>query len=217
MFANRLPLSLVASAVIFATPATLVADPPLALSLAADTVTVEKLTPGATLVYFSVARDSEGYIPRTERWERILADDDSDGIVTFELHRPAPVKYVGVAIELESGRFDTVTPEGSPAHAVAFPSQSLTGPGNRLTQIESGDRYAELLLLRPGVGVWAGTVGDGGATDSGTGGDGLILMDIANMYPVGDSGPPPEEFERDDILVKVAPLTAEYYAIRIVR
>ena len=37
------------------------------------------------------------------------------------------------------------------------------------------------------------------------------------MLPVGTSGAPPEEYEKDDLLVRVAPRMMEYYVVRIVR
>lgn len=40
---------------------------------------------------------------------------------------------------------------------------------------------------------------------------------IQSMLPIGDSGPPPTEYLKDDLLVRVAPRQMEYYAARVVR
>jgi len=101
---------------------------------------------------------------------------------------------------------------------VAFPAHSLeNGPGNRLDRLEEEQDYVELLLVRPGVGAWVLSTGDGTATDEGPSGDGLVLSAVTSMEPVGRSGAPPEEYEKDDLLVRVAPRLMEYYAVRIVR
>jgi len=194
------------------------AAPPLEMAFDGDAVVVSDLEPGAELVYFSVRRFAAAYVPRTERRAELLLDEDADGEVRIALDEAVPPKFLAVAVELASGRFAVLTPEGSPAREVAFPAHSLeNGPGDRLERLEDEQDYVELLLVRPGVGAWALTTGDGTPTDESPSSDGLVLTAVTSMEPIGRSGAPPEEYEKDDLLVRVAPRLMEYYAVRIVR
>jgi len=194
------------------------AAPPLGITSDGDAMVVTGLEPGAEIVYFSVSRFSAAYVPRTERRSERLADEDADGEVRIALDRPVPPKFLAVAVELLSGRFGVWTPDGSPGREVAFPENSLRpGPDQRLDRLEDGNDYVELLLVRPDRGAWALTTGDGTPSDESPSGDGLVLAALASMVPVGDSGEPPEEYEKDDLLLRVAPAEMEYYLARIVR
>jgi len=195
-----------------------IAAPPLGISLAGDAMVVSGFEPGAEIVYFIVSRFSAAYVPRTERRSERLIDEDADGEVRITLGRPVPPKFFAVAVELPTGRFAVWTPDDSPGREVAFPENSLQpGPGDRLDRLEDGNDYIELLLVRPGRGAWALTTGDGTPTDESPSSDGLVLAALASMAPVGESGEAPEEYERDDLLLRVAPAGMEYYLARIVR
>jgi len=192
--------------------------PSLGITLDGDAVVVSGLEPGAEVVYFSVSRFSAAYVPRTERHAERLADEDADGEVRIALERPVPPKFLVLAVELPTGRFGLWTPDDSPGREVAFPENSLRpGPGDRLDRLEDGNAYIELLLVRPGLGAWALTTGDGTPTDESPSSDGLVHAALASMVPVGESGEPPEEYGKDDLLLRVAPAEMEYYLARIVR
>jgi len=192
------------------------ADPPMEIEIDGEAVVISNVEPGAKVLYFSVLREALGYVPHTERRDLIVVDDDGDGTIRIELGFVPPLKYVGIAIEMaSSGRFAAVTPAGSSARQVAFPAQSLRGQGNRLDELDSDGDYVEIALVRPGVGAWSAGASDGGSIDLGDANDGRVLTALADMQPIGDSPPPPDEFEKDDVLIKVSPRQAEYYAVRL--
>ena len=198
-------------------PATLTADPPLQATLDGTTLQVSNVEAGGRVVLAYVKRWRPEYYPRTARHDEILVAD-GDGTAAVELDELPPPKFIAFAVELDSGRFDVVTPEGSPAHAVSMPVNSLqTGPGSHLDRLHLDGPQIELLLVRPGVGAWRLTQFDGGLDDLSPSSDGQILTELASMEPIDESGPPPVEYERDDILIQVAPRSMEYFVARIVR
>lgn len=207
---------LIASPILVSAPTA--AMPPLEMAFDGPTVEIHNLTPGPEVVYWSVTRDSAGFAPRTvTRAERAL-DSDADGIVRIDRETPPPRKFLAVAVELASGRFAVLTPKDGPAREIAFPAQSLqSSRGQRLERLENDRDYVELLLVRPGVGAWGLTTGDGAVSDEGPSSDGSVVSSPLSMVPIGESGPPPEEFLKDDLLVRIAPRQMEYYALRIVR
>jgi len=195
------------------------AERPLEMAFDGDSVVVSGLAPGAEIVYFSIHRFNDDYVPRTLRRDELLTDDDGDGEVRVALDRSPTGKFLAVAAELSSGRFAVLTPEGR-AHEIAFPAHSLSnGNGNRLDRLENGRQYVELLLVRPGEQpmVWGLTTGDGHATDETPPNDGVVITSLASMWPLDGVTPPPEEYAKDDLLVRVAPRELEYYAVRIVK
>lgn len=208
----------------------LAAPPPLALAFDDGAVVVSGLDtdsdlgtgsgldPAGEIVYFSIRRSAPAYVPRTTRRTERFVDDDGDGEIRVELEGAVPPKFLAVAVELATGRFAVLTPEGSPARQVAFPAASLVaGPGNRLDRLEDDRDYVEILLVRPGAGVWHLMSGDGTPSDESPASDGVVRTSIESMLPIGDSGRPPSEYAQDDLLIRVAPREMEYYATRIVR
>jgi hypothetical protein len=194
------------------------ADPGLGLTLENGAVVVSQLEPGAEVVYFDVCRFSDAYIPRSAHHANIRNDDNRDGVVAVELARELPRKFLAVAVELATGRFGVFRPAGAPGREIAFPGDSLQqGPGGRLDRLASSGQYLELLLVRPGIGAWQLTTGDGTPTDESPSSDGVVVNALEMMRPVGDGPLPPEELEEGDVLVRVAPRQMEYYAVRIVR
>lgn len=194
------------------------ADRPLDLSLADGELVVDLLDPGATAVLFTIQRSSAGYLADNKRRSEWLVDDDGDGIVRVEVEGEIPTKFLAIAVELGSGRFDVWVPDDSPAREIALPLHSLLhGSGNRLDHLEDQNRYVELLLVRPSVGAWRLRTWDGGLADESPSSDGVTLTALASLEALGDSGSVPEEFERDDLLFRIAPREMEYYVARIVR
>ena len=55
------------------------------LSFNARTVTASKLTPGADSLLLGFGYEPSRYIARSFRYERVLSDEDRDGVVTLEL------------------------------------------------------------------------------------------------------------------------------------
>jgi hypothetical protein len=210
-----------------ALPSTSQADSPLRLSFEGDAVVISDLDLGEVALFW-VYRYSEGLVPRTvRRAERGLFDDDKDGQIRVDLERPVPPKFVAVAVELSSGgglRYGVLTPEGSPAREVALPATSLLeGPGNRLDGLEEKRSYIELFLARAGRdssapgAYYTLTVGDGTLSDVSPASDGRVSTLVSDMEPVGASPPAPLEYEKGDLLVRVAPEEMEYAVVRIER
>jgi hypothetical protein len=201
------------------TPTAGMAMTPLRLDFDGDAVVVSDLEPGAEIVYFSVSRSVVTFVPRTEARTDLHVDDDKDGEIRIPLERIVPPKFLAAAVELASGRFGLLTPEGSSVREIAFPADSFgQEPGRRYDQLEDHSDLGVMLLVRPGVGAWSITTGDGAPSDESPPSDGLVRTSASAMQPVGESGPPPDEYQKDDILIRVAPRAGlQYYATRVVR
>jgi hypothetical protein len=159
-------------------------------------------------------------LPYNWRQDEIFADSDGDGEVRIPLSEPPPIKFMAITVELSSGRFGVLTPQGSPAREVALPAHSLlAGPGDRLDRLDYQSSYLELLLVRPPDGVWRLTTGDGTPSDDGPSSDGRVLTSPRFLLPVDDGMGPPDQYEVGDLIFGVSPMTMpmQYFAARIVR
>jgi hypothetical protein len=198
--------------------APLLADPPLRMSLDGNEVVVTDIEPGTEVACLLFSRTARNNAPYNERQDGLFADSDGDGEVRISLSEAPPPKFVAVAVELSSGRFDVLTPEGSPAREVALPAHALlANPNDDLDRLKYQSSYLELLLVRPPDGVWRLTTGDGTPSDEGASSDGWVLTSPQFLQPVDGGIGPPDTYEAGDLLFGISPMTMEYFAARVVR
>ena len=196
----------------------LLAEPPLRMSFDGEEIVVREIEPGGETVGFLFSRSARSYVPSNWRQDEIFTDSDGDGEIRIPLSEPPPPKFVAIAVELSSGRFDVLTPEGSPARQVALPAHSLlAGPGGQLDQLDYQSSYLELLLVRPPDGVWRLTTGDGTPSDEGPSSDGSVLTSPRFLVPIDEGMDPPDEYAVGDLIFGVSPTEMEYFAAKVVK
>jgi hypothetical protein len=179
--------------------------PPLAIALEADKITATGVTPGGKVIWFSVWREFPESSLRVTRVDDVSADDDRDGTVALELDRPSPYQSVWVAVDLSSGALAIEAPPGYPLQTRTFrPGAIRRGGGGEGDFLEEEKRYLQLLLVRPGVGAWSGTVGDGGTTDLDGEGDGRLVYALDLLEPLAESAVlQPAVLKPSDIFVSI--------------
>jgi hypothetical protein len=208
-------LLVLGSALLAATPAAGVAPPALKFESAA--VVATGVSPGGHVVWFSVAREPQGFISRVVRREEVVEDLDKDGIVTFPVEEGVPFKSIWVAVDLASGHFAIAGPPGYPLNEIPFPAGGVRPVGGFVRQLRNSRGVAEILVVRPGVGAWGLSVGDGGEGDEDGANDGVVLADLWDAYAIGTGPPVPEQLSPKDVLVMVDPQQMEFYAVSFVR
>jgi hypothetical protein len=196
----RSRLTLFAVSLLAALPRLAIAAPLLTFEDQAAVAT--GVTPKGQVVWFSVAKQIEGYMAHFVRREEILPDTDGDGVVRFELDQPVPLQSIWVAVDLATGEAAVATPEGYPLReASAAPGRG--GEPGRPDWVEEGREILEILVVRPGKGAWGLTVGDGGENDDDGRGDGRITAALARLRALGAGSGPPERFDPKDLVFAV--------------
>lgn len=188
-----------------------ITEPPV-VKLEADAVTVERTTLSGSTVVFGVARRSLEFGERLETRFDLLEDIDKDGAVRYEVGEGVPWKSVWTAVDLASGQFSLIVPEGFPLMEVEFPGNGL---GSALKTLETAGDFEQLLWVRPGLGAWTLTVGDGGVNDGDREGNHRILADVSLFTAMGKSPAAPEKFAAGDVLVGVEAHTLNVFAARL--
>ncbi len=185
-----------------------VAQPEIAFDKTA--VVASGLTPGGDVVWFGVAREIAERTATIVRHQEIATDDDGDGSVTFDLGRDVPFQSIWVAIDLTTGASAIAVPDGYPLREADLPVSEVRLGVGEADRIEDSRGYLDILVVRPGVGAWSVTVGDGGPADADGAYDGHLAAATADMHDVSSGEPgPPDHLGPNDVVVVVDPNAME--------
>ena len=168
---------------------------PLQLAFPSGQVQVTGATPGSRVALLGIARQSDGYLNRSECVGYQLAGVDTNGTVNFPLTNPSYFsleqesveRSMWIAVDIDSGNTAMASPYGGEI------SQSTADLYVHLVagdwQIEIGEQDVAAMVVRRGQGAWVGTFSDGGAQDTGANSDGYVSIDPDTMDPMPIYGP----------------------------
>jgi hypothetical protein len=182
-------------------------------------VNVKGVTPGGSLVLFSVSREPAGHSARVVPWAALLIDQDQDGNVTASLETPIAPMSVWVAVDVATGLHAVATPDQA-----AFPLRAFTPPAGRLVtdaRVFGGLRLLderselEMMTVRPGVGAWRLGAVEGGSADGDETPDGLLDVSFAGFEALGEATPKWPGFGPKDLLIGIDPRYLEVFVVRL--
>ena len=177
-----------------------------AISFEAEAVVASGVTAQGRVVWFSVAREIAESAATIVRRERILADEDGDGAVRFELDRAVPLRSIWVAVDLATGAWAAAGPEGYPLQRVDPPGLAARRGAEEADWVEDTRGYVELMVVRPGVGAWGLAAGDGGSSDGDGAADGRLTVPLDRLRGTGlDATAAPERFDPRDLIFVIDP------------
>lgn len=168
------------------------------------------VTPNGSVAWFGVAREISSLAATIVR-RTGTADANSAGRASIELDAPLPWQAIWVAVDTETGRFGVAADPEFELRRMRLDSRALQLGAHGIGDLP-GHEFVEVFLVRPtkgrraGGGVWAGTVGDGGASDEDGRADGKVAVDLARLVVVEDSPPLTSPvFEAGDVIAIVDP------------
>ncbi|HXT52567.1 MAG TPA: hypothetical protein VN811_16110 [Thermoanaerobaculia bacterium] len=187
--------------------AAVAAQTPPEIALDATGATISGLPAKGNVAWLMVARQVEDMGLRLVRMGDMVADEGGDGIVAVELDRPLPEQSVWVAADVKEGGYAIAAPEGFPLQVTELSASAISHEGDA---VELPSHQLELLIVRPGVGAWGGTFGDGGPED--LSGDGLLKVNFDSLAPLGGTEPATAGvLESADLLVAVDSTSLDLY------
>lgn len=178
-------------------------------------VNVANATPGGKVVFLGIGRFVKGYRVTVRRFDKTVSDDDQNGKVVLDIGEKIPWKTIFVAIDYTSGRFAIATPDGFPLLPIQFKKDFMVANNGQLDHLVFEHRFLDMLLVRPGVGVWGQLLGDGNKFDEGSKGDGKVVGNVARSVPLGGDVPAPKKFDKGDVLVLIDSLHMQAYAVEV--
>jgi len=206
-----LPISILVSA-------NVLAEKPAApvLVFSANTVTVTNVTPGADVYLYSVSREAMGYYNNIVTREEVLHDTVKAGHVDYALKTPLAKRSIWFAVDLSSGLAVAGAPPGYPARQVTLDEHQLKkNAGGEVQQLSFDGTLVDIVVVRPGEGMWGGPVGLHAKNDengkNGGGNDRAPLISAANLESRGGTkAPAPPKLKNGDVVFMMNSWGAQY-------
>jgi hypothetical protein len=167
------------------------------------------VTPGGQAVVLGVAREVDDFVAKISRRQQVVTAD-ATGTARYDLGMAVPQPSVWAVVDLATGSVATGTPGGGVPIESGFRGR---GPGvlaSGLAGIADDRTLLDVLVVRPGRGVWYALVGDGGTADEGEPNDGKVEISLTHLHSVGVgaavSVSSPAAFAGRDVVVAIDPL-----------
>jgi hypothetical protein len=182
------------------------------IAVNAGGLTVSGLTPGALAIVFGITRITKGDMAGYARHNYLLRSVDALGNARIN-HAPLPAVSVWCVVDLRTGSYAMTAPAGYTIRRTSLPANAFRGaPNAQLNSLRLKHDFVEVLWVRPGVGVWEASVGDGGEGDADHTVDGHLSIAPEQMQAIGGSPPPPNHYLPNDTFIIVDPDTMELFA-----
>lgn len=186
---------------------------PPAIGFNGSGVAITGLAPGGPAIVFSVDRGHRGAMEGYTRHDYRLSAADAAGNARVILPS-VPQISLWCVVDLTTGAYATAAPAGYAMRRLPFPANALRGASNaQLNRLRLKDEFLEVLWVRPGVGAWRASVGDGGLSDEDHAVDGHLSIVPKQMEPIGAAPPPPGHYLPNDTFILINPITMELLAI----
>jgi hypothetical protein len=183
---------------------------PPTLTFSPQTVQVQGMTPGGTVVWFGMGLDVVEYSAmRSERQETAVAD--AQGGATLAFPSAVPPQSVWVAVDLATGAFALGSPPAfTPGRFNLAAGAIFSGTGSASDQLADPADCVHVLLVRPGQGAWAATIGRGGVNDQSSPTDASLRFSIESLVPLTPgAAAAPARLGAKDLLFVARPRTLE--------
>ena len=189
---------------------------PLRIVLGATGVSVSGVTAKGRAVVFGITREvADDDVTTIQPHLEVLSDDDGDGVVSEDLGQPMPRRAMWVAVDLASGDFAAAAPPAFRLHNVNWHGHGIESRADGRDQVEDVRSFAEVLVVRPGVGAWTLRLGDGSPADADGKANGRIAAALDRMAPLAGSPAPPSRFAAGDTVLLFDPNAMEMTLVRV--
>lgn len=172
---------------------------------------------GGTVVWFGVERRVDEEFSTEVAPHYALEPVQVDGTARLELEKPVVHSSLWVAVDLASGAYAVAVPEGYRIASASLLPHSSPGEGDLSDGILDERPYVFGLVVRPGVGAWQYSGGDGGRYDS----DGVVngqsrfaLEDLLDLPGASESLTPPDRSASQDLWVVIDPRRMEISVLK---
>jgi hypothetical protein len=209
--------SIAVIASLWSVAASAVPPPPVVPSIAVNAggVAISGLTPGAPAIVFSITHEKRGYVTGYARHDYLLRSADALGNASVNVAPVSPIS-VWCVVDLQTGAYATTAPASYTLRRSPLPNGALRAVDNgQLNRLRLKHDFLEVLWVRPGVGAWRASVGDGGESDADHAVDGHLSIAPEQMEALGVSPPPPNHYLPTDTFILVDPDTMELFGMPV--
>jgi hypothetical protein len=185
------------------------------LAIGANALTATGVTPGHDVIFFGVAQVVDGFDATSVRYFKVASDDTHSGAASVQIDGGVPLKSVWIAVDTQTAKFATSTPDGFAAPTWPITVQFSKDESTRVRRMSLPARIADVLYVHSNGTAVTLFGGDGNVFDADGHFDGLATVSLKNGRPVDDHHQRPDEFGLGGILFVVDPQRLQAAAIRL--
>jgi hypothetical protein len=184
------------------------------LRIEGPAVIASGLTPGEKAVVFGVVQEPHRYWWTLVRYAEVVAVG-SDGTIRYQSPSAVDRSFWAV-VDLKSGAVAVGVPPGAELRPASLRPQSLrANAAGLIDAFVSSRESVEILCVRPDVGAWALSNGDGGENDRDGVVNGSTTTYAGAMKPLGGSPAAPATLLPHDIIIAVDPESMTFVSTEI--
>lgn len=186
------------------------------VDLATRTIRIADVAPNGNVYAFGVSREPRGDHTAVVPREVALSDTDGDGTVEWELEADIARRSIWLAVDRSTGEATVAVPQGYPVTELDLTGEHLKKDVTRaVAQIAVPGTLVEVVVVRPGSGVWRATIGLHSASDE-TRDRGKVTVSTAKLQArVGTTDPAPKHLKKGDVVFFLDSYSATYGLIRV--
>jgi hypothetical protein len=169
------------------------------------------------VLFFAIVTEAMPWTEGVAKLERVVADDDGDGIVIFTMpsERAVPPRSIWAACDLDNGELAIAGPGTYLPQRIAMPGNGLRrGANGQIEKLDLGSQWLEVAVVRPKQGAWTTTIYDGGLGDEDEVNNGHVVRGFAGLKAL-TGGVAPDHLTGRDVVIVIDPGKMRYYASRI--
>ena len=146
-----------------------------------------------------------------------MVQADPLGVAQIPVAEAVPPQSIWIAIDLKTGAYAMASPSGFSPLLFDLLPEALNVRGDALAdQLVDVADHAEILLVRPGKGAWAKTVGRGGDDDDSSPNDAAYKLALDKLEPLrAADGPSSGKLAAKDLLFVLHPEAMAIAAVTV--
>ncbi|HEX8253878.1 MAG TPA: hypothetical protein VF846_12050 [Thermoanaerobaculia bacterium] len=194
------------------------ADASMTARIDARAISVDGVSRRAEVLLFGVEHAAGEYGGVIQRWHRLASDADGDGRVTFAFDSDVHSRSLWTVVDLHTGGYIVVTPEGFAVPEVRSPAGLRRGANpDEVTAVELTGTAAYVIVVRPAVGAWRMDVDQNGTNDDDAENGRIMRLDPARLVALAGNAPAPRVLTPGDLFLALDPFELELVSARTTR
>lgn len=174
-----------------------------------ETIAIAPVEKKASVYCFGISREPKGYYTHVMTHETLL-QDDGGGSVLWNVGAYS-VRSIWFAVDLSTGAWVASHPVNYPASAIDFEGKNLKKDvAGDVTQLAFDGWAVDLVVVRPGTGVWGSSINSGGSKDEGKE-TGRVTISTLQLEPrAGTTAEAPKKLRKGDVVFALDSFRATY-------
>jgi hypothetical protein len=187
----------------------------LRMTLSGEVLGIERATPGGTVLLVGYEHFVRDFKPVYRRVHR-EGTADADGSLRIAMGRPVAVQSFWVAFDLQTGGHGAVAGSKQALREAELPQNTFkNGSNGKKSKLEMDLDYVYVLTIRPRVGAWEMTAGDGGVSDEDGSLNGKIATGSVRLGKTRHAQSDYDAFEEGDLVATFIPHQMGYLITQV--